>query len=109
MFRSKYPTYTAGAVASSAPVNLQLDFYRSIWELSEKKQNSSEYAEVVQDVLSKTIPSANVGRYSVKPDKHIRTLQKDVSCVETVRAAYDQMQTLSRTVEGRAELNTRLK
>ncbi|VDN34861.1 unnamed protein product, partial [Cylicostephanus goldi] len=39
-FRSKYPEWTVGAVASSAPLNLKLDFF--------------EYAQVVQDDLALT-------------------------------------------------------
>ncbi|CAI4224932.1 unnamed protein product [Auanema sp. JU1783] len=41
-FRQKYPTHTVGAVASSAPINLKLDFF--------------EYAMVVSDDLMITDP-----------------------------------------------------
>uniref|UniRef100_A0A1I7SZT9 Serine protease K12H4.7 n=1 Tax=Caenorhabditis tropicalis TaxID=1561998 RepID=A0A1I7SZT9_9PELO len=42
-FRQKYPELTVGSVASSAPVNLKLDFY--------------EYAMVVEDDLRLTDPN----------------------------------------------------
>ncbi|CAJ0566690.1 unnamed protein product, partial [Mesorhabditis spiculigera] len=42
-FRAKYPDHTVGAIASSAPVNLKLDFY--------------EYAMVVEDDVTITDPT----------------------------------------------------
>lgn len=44
-FRSKYPQLTVGAVASSAPLNLKLDFY--------------EYSMVVENVLRETDPECH--------------------------------------------------
>ncbi|GMT03871.1 hypothetical protein PENTCL1PPCAC_26045, partial [Pristionchus entomophagus] len=78
MFRSRYPELTAGAVASSAPINFKLDFY--------------EYADVVQSVLSQT-PIAN---------------DDNVACDELVRRAISQMQGLSMTREGRNKLNDQM-
>ncbi|CAB3410142.1 unnamed protein product [Caenorhabditis bovis] len=69
-FRKMYPDLTKGAVASSAPVNLKLDFY--------------EYAMVVEDDLKVTDPN----------------------CADAVRNAFQQMQQLSITIEGRKTLST---
>ncbi|GMT34455.1 hypothetical protein PFISCL1PPCAC_25752 [Pristionchus fissidentatus] len=78
-FRSKYPELTAGAVASSAPLWLSLDFY--------------QYADVVESVLKQT-PIEN---------------EKNLRCDELVRQAFDRMQQLSLTAAGRQELNQKLR
>ncbi|KAL6724575.1 hypothetical protein Aduo_019454 [Ancylostoma duodenale] len=62
-------SYPVGAVASSAPLNLKIDF--------------PEYAKVVEDDLTVT--------------------NKD--CPGNVKDAFDKMQNLSKTVEGRNQLN----
>ncbi|CAI2355511.1 unnamed protein product [Caenorhabditis sp. 36 PRJEB53466] len=69
-FRQKYPELTVGSVASSAPLNLKLDFY--------------EYAMVVETDLKVTDPA----------------------CATAVKQAFDQIQQLSLTLEGRDSLST---
>ncbi|GMT03870.1 hypothetical protein PENTCL1PPCAC_26044, partial [Pristionchus entomophagus] len=78
MFRSRYPELSAGAVASSATLNVKLDFY--------------EYADVVQQVMSET-PITN---------------DANEPCHELVRRAISQMQALSLTKEGRKQLNKQM-
>ncbi|GMT34465.1 hypothetical protein PFISCL1PPCAC_25762, partial [Pristionchus fissidentatus] len=78
LFRSRYPELTAGAVASSAPINFKLDFY--------------DYADVVQKVLSQTEI----------------TNKDNLRCDELVRKAISQMQQLSLTKEGRKQLNKQM-
>uniref|UniRef100_A0A8R1DS58 Uncharacterized protein n=1 Tax=Caenorhabditis japonica TaxID=281687 RepID=A0A8R1DS58_CAEJA len=68
-FRQKYPELTVGSVASSAPVNLKLDFY--------------EYAVVVENDLKITDPS----------------------CSSSVKTAFDSIQNLTLTSQGRNSLN----
>ncbi|GMT03868.1 hypothetical protein PENTCL1PPCAC_26042, partial [Pristionchus entomophagus] len=77
--RSKYPELVAGAVGSSAPLHLTLDTYG--------------YAEGVQQVLEAT-PITN---------------SKGKTCPDLVREAFDKMQQLSLTKEGRKTLNKQMK
>ncbi|GMR50003.1 hypothetical protein PMAYCL1PPCAC_20198, partial [Pristionchus mayeri] len=79
MFRSKYPELTAGAVCSSAPLVLSLDFY--------------QYAGVIEYVLKST-PIQN---------------KQNLGCDELVRQSFDTMQQLSLTADGRGTLNEKLR
>ncbi|GMT34464.1 hypothetical protein PFISCL1PPCAC_25761, partial [Pristionchus fissidentatus] len=76
--RSKYPELVAAAVGSSAPLHLQLDTYG--------------YAEGVQQVLEATPITNSQGK----------------TCPDLVREAFDKMQQLSLTREGRKTLNAQM-
>ncbi|GMR34130.1 hypothetical protein PMAYCL1PPCAC_04325, partial [Pristionchus mayeri] len=79
MFRSKYPELTAGAVCSSAPLILSLDFYRSFEYLKKKL------------------------------DFFTLSFQKNLGCDELIRQSFDTMQQLSLTADGRKTLSQKLR